>query len=398
MARQTDGEDGEEGGQCCRCRGGGVVGWGSMAGKGSHQGKRVEPGGSVAAADALVPAPVPAPVPQRTFWQHPFVLNVLPFTTSVLLHAGILLVGYATFQTVKTVSTVIREQIIIPDATLVEGAEVGGLPNPGLGADPNIVPDVKVDIQEQTQRLEKSTSIASGIGGEPASEGVIGVGAAKLGGGGLGKGDEAGRSPFGVPGGSGGLGPKSPFMGVSGNAYRIVYLVDGSGSMLSRRNIVIQALKESVDKLKPVQFFNVMFFHEGDFEALDRGQLLPASPVNKRKAFDFADQMETRDRTDPSRAIQLAMNMKPQLIYLLTDGFDDRVEDFAKKLRGQISALNKSREAHVNIIYIADESRFSDIGGVKNDAKRNEIVDELKAITQENGGRFKSINSNGDAN
>lgn len=360
-----------------------------MAADGSQRNERVEPGGIAATTDVVAP--------RRTFWQHPFVLNVLPFATSVLLHAGVLLVGYATYQAVKPFTTVIRDQIIIPDATLVEGAEVGGLPNPGLGADPNIVSDVKVDIQEQTQKLEKSTSIASGIG-DTAGEGVIGVGAAQLGGGGLGKGDEAGGSPFGVPGGSGGLGPKSPFMGVSGNAYRIVYLVDGSGSMLSRRNIVIQALKESVDKLKPVQFFNVMFFHEGDFEALDKGQLIPASPVNKRKAFDFADQMETRDRTDPSRAIQLAISMKPQLIYLLTDGFDDRVEDFAKKLRAQVNALNKSREVHVNIIYIADESRFSDIGGVKNDAKRNEIVNELKAITQDNGGRFKSINSNGDAN
>ncbi len=352
------------------------------------QGKQLEPVGVAGVAGAMVP--------QKTFWQHPFVLNVLPFVTSVLLHVGVLLVGFATYQTVRTVTTIIREQIIIPDATIVEGAEVGGVPNPGLGADPNIVSDMKMDTQEQTQTLEKRTSIASSIGGDSPGEGVIGVGSAKLGGGGLRAVDEAGRSPFGVPGGSGGLGPKSPFMGVSGNAYRIVYLVDGSGSMLPRRNIVIQALKESIDRLKPVQFFNVMFFHAGDFEALDKGQLIPASPVNKRKAFDFADEMETRDRTDPSRAILLAMSMKPQLVYLLTDGFDDVVEDFAKKLRAQFNALNKSRDVHVNIIYIADESRFTDIGGARNDAKRNEIVTELKAIAEENGGRFRSINSNGD--
>ncbi len=361
-----------------------------MAAQSFQQGKQLEPTGFGAAPEAAAP--------QRTFWQHPFVVNVLPFVTSVLLHAGVLLVGYATYQTVKTVSAVIREQIIIPDATIVEGAEVGGVPNPGLGADPNIVSDVKVDIQDQTQKLEKSTSIASNIGGDAASEGVIGVGAAKLGGGGLGKADEAARSPFGVPGGSGGLGPKSPFMGVSGNAYRIVYLVDASGSMMPRKTIVVQALKESVDKLKPVQFFNVVFFHYGDAEALDRGQLIPASPVNKRKAFDFADEMEARDQTDPSKAIALAMGMKPQLIYLLTDGFDKREDDFAKRLRAQFNALNKSRDVHVNIIYIADETQFATIGGVKDDAKRNEIISELRAITEENGGRFKSINSNGDAN
>ena len=44
---------------------------------------------------------------------------------SVLLHAGVLLVGYATFEVVRTVTTVQREQIIIPDAQIVEGGGGG---------------------------------------------------------------------------------------------------------------------------------------------------------------------------------------------------------------------------------------------------------------------------------
>lgn len=336
--------------------------------------------------------------PRKSFWQHPFVQNVLPFATSVVLHAGVLLLGYATYEAVKTVSTVIRDQIIIPDATIVEGAEVGGVPNPGLGTDPNIVSDMKVDIQEQTQKLtEKSASIASGLGGETASEGVIGVGASTVAlgrGTGAGAGD-AGATPFGVPGGSGGMGPKSPFMGVSGNAYRVVYLVDASGSMMPRKSLVVQALKESIDKLKPVQFFNVIFFHFGDVDPLDKAQLIPASPANKRKAFEFADEMQAEQQTDPSKAITLAMGMKPQLVYFLTDGFDSKADDFAKRLRAQFTNLNKGREVHVNIIYIADEQQFKELGGT-NDAKRSEIISELKAIAEENGGRFKAIDSNGD--
>ncbi len=333
--------------------------------------------------------------PQRSFLQHPFVQNVLPFATSLLLHAGIILLGFLTYKTIETVTTVVRDQIIIPDATLVEGAEVGGVPNPGLGGDPNIIADVAVDVQEQTQSLAESSSISVGAigGGDSVVDGVIGIGSgtAKLRAGGFGSGTgEGSGSPFGVPGGSGGMGPRSPFMGVSGNAYRIAYICDASGSMLQRRHVVIQALNESIDKLKPVQFFNVFFYHNGDFEVLDKNQLVPATPANKAKAYEFAREMETRDSTDPTRAIRSAMSMKPHLVYFLTDGFDERVDDFAKKLRAEFRSLNPSKEVLVNVIYIADSSRLKELGGV-NTAKREEIIAELRAIAEENGGRFRMV-------
>lgn len=270
------------------------------------------------------------------------------------------------------------------------------MPNPGFGTDPNIISDVQMEVQDQNQKVAESSSISVGaIGGDTSSEGIIGIGSgtAKLRAGGFGNGTGDGASsPFGVPGGSGGMGPRSPFMGVSGNAYRIVYICDASGSMLQRRHVVIQALNESIDKLKPVQFFNVFFYHNGDFEALDKGQLVAATPANKSKAYDFAREMETRDSTDPTRAIRSAMGMKPQLVYFLTDGFDERVDDFSKKLRAEFKNLNQSKEVHVNIIYIADTARFKELGGQMNTAKREEILAELRAIAEEdNGGRFKMV-------
>lgn len=337
---------------------------------------------------------VVAPVlPHLTFWQSPFVQNVLPFATSLLLHAGLILLGFLTYISIDKVTSVVREQIIIPDATIVEGAEVGGIPNPGLGTDPNIVSDVKVEFQEQPQATASSSISVGAIGGESVSDGVIGIGSgtASLRAGGFGAAGEAAASPFGVPGGSGGMGPRSPFMGVSGNAYRIVYICDASGSMLQRRHVVIQALNESIDKLKPVQFFNVFFYHNGDFEALDKGQLIAATPANKTRAYDFAREMEARDSTDPTRAIRSAMAMKPQLVYFLTDGFDERVDDFSKKLGTEFRTLNQSKEVHVNVIYIADADRFKVIGGKTDEAKREEILKELRAIADDNGGRFKVV-------
>src|SRR5690349_20515749 len=71
--------------------------------------------------------------PHLGFWRQPWVQNVLPFATSLALHLAFIALAWAGYKAVDKVITVVKEQIIIPDATIVEGAEVGGIPNPGLG-------------------------------------------------------------------------------------------------------------------------------------------------------------------------------------------------------------------------------------------------------------------------
>ena len=79
-----------------------------------------------------------------TFWQHPAVQNLLPFATSLAFHVGLIFLvalAWATHAIIN--SPAFREQLIIPDATIVEGAAVGGVPNPGLGSDPNLSASAK---------------------------------------------------------------------------------------------------------------------------------------------------------------------------------------------------------------------------------------------------------------
>src|SRR5947209_17713046 len=73
---------------------------------------------------------------QLSIWQHPFVQNVLPFITSLMFHAAVVVIGIATWQVVKVTQAKAKEQVIIPEATMSEGPE-GGIPHPGLGGDPN---------------------------------------------------------------------------------------------------------------------------------------------------------------------------------------------------------------------------------------------------------------------
>src|SRR5689334_15194235 len=74
---------------------------------------------------------------QKSFWQQPFVQNVLPFITSLVLHIGLIVFGYMMLKVGQAVVVALRqEQIIVPEAEMVANGPEGGIPHPGLGGDP----------------------------------------------------------------------------------------------------------------------------------------------------------------------------------------------------------------------------------------------------------------------
>src|SRR5262245_7148329 len=132
-------------------------------------------------------------LPPLTFWQQPFVQNVLPLLTSLALHLAIILIGVMTFKAYVASKTVQEEQVIVPDAAIVEG-DVGGIPNPGLGGDPNrpaasdLVPE---NTRSEGWNREPSKSLQAAVmggSGDTASDTIIGAGAGQS----LGKGKGTG--------------------------------------------------------------------------------------------------------------------------------------------------------------------------------------------------------------
>lgn len=325
--------------------------------------------------------------PQATIWQHPFVQNVLPFVTSFLLHAGIIILGIATAKAVQTVTQVVKEQIIIPDATIVEGAEVGGVPNPGLGADPNVTSDTQIDVQEVAPKADKDSKLKVELGGGEVSSGLIGRGvggstALNPGtGSGMGSGDAVG-SPFGVPGGAG-TGPKVGFMGASGNATRIVFLCDASGTMVVSFPMLRQELYRTLEKLQPIQFFNVIFFH-GNADGSSASEsiegfpssLVAATADNKSKAYAWIKGYGPEGSTDPFPAIEKAFAMKPQLLFVLTDGFDN-VSSY-EAVRAAFKKANADGQVKVNTILLQTTAD-------------PDLEDILKKIAEDNGGRYRAV-------
>jgi hypothetical protein len=339
--------------------------------------------------------------PHLGFWQDPVVQNYLPLGTSVAFHLILIIGGILSFKTYQKITQPMQEQVIIPEAAIVEGGEVGGIPNPGLGSDPNMAAAQNVDPNVSStdnwadKRSESlTTTLMNGGSSDDATDSVIGLGArggvtgtgAPGPGGAGGEGTEA-LAPFGVPGGGQGLGPKSPFMGISGNARKVVYICDASGSMIDKIETLKQELRKSVDVLKPIQGFNVIFFKEGAFKALSTSdQLLMANADAKRQAFEFIRSMYIGPSSDPIAAIDLAFKEKPDLIYLLTDGeFDNN-----KAVFDRIGTVNKDKRVKINTILLLPSRESADDS---QELKRAEK--DLKKIAVENGGTFKPVRVGG---
>ena len=345
-------------------------------------------------ADAM--AELVAANQQLSFAQKPMVQNVLPFVTSVAVHLGIVIIAWVLWDNRGVIQRVIEEQIIVPDAAIVEGADVGGIPNPGLGGDPTraAAQDITADTTASDSWADrKSEALQANLmgGGETEStaDTIIGVGAAgstsvqASGQGSGGASDGTGQiAPFGVPGGGGGIGPKANFVGISGNARRVVYVCDATGTMLGLKFKLLQKqLYKAIDILKPIQGFNVVFFKGGDSDAEWSNpfaeELVVANPQNKQKVRQFIETFQVVGKgTNPLPALRQAFAQKPQLVYFLTDGEFDNVVGYAQVL-AEVRKLNADKSVKVNTIAFmsADEK----------------AEQALQTMARENGGRFVKV-------
>jgi hypothetical protein len=347
-------------------------------------------------ADADAMAELVAANQQLSFAQKPMVQNVLPFVTSVAVHLGIVIIAWVLWDNRGVIQRVIEEQIIVPDAAIVEGADVGGIPNPGLGGDPTraAAQDITADTTASDSWADrKSEALQANLmgGGETEStaDTIIGVGAAgstsvqATGQGSGGASDGTGQiAPFGVPGGGGGIGPKANFVGISGNARRVVYVCDATGTMLGLKFKLLQKqLYKAIDILKPIQGFNVVFFKGGDSNAEWSNpfaeELVVANPQNKQRVRQFIDQFQVVGKgTNPLPALQAAFAQKPQLVYFLTDGEFNNVVGYEQVL-AEVRRLNADKSVKVNTIAFMSD-----------DPKAEEA---LQKMARENGGRFVKV-------
>lgn len=353
------------------------------------------PPGQPGAAQAQGEVP-PGELIPLTFMQQPWVQTVLPFLTSLALHAAIVitvvvvLFGVQTMQALKPV----EEQIVIPEAGMANEM-VGGVENPGIDGDPTR-PAAQDKYEENThpdgwapEAGESPIAEAAGGGEGDTSASLIGAGAGSFGRGssfGSGEGEGSGGgtgtgkgklAPFGAPGG-GIPGPRGKVFGNGGNARTIAFCCDSSGSMIDKFSSLKQELAKAVEGLRPVQQFSIVFFADGKVLSFENGNLVNATPENKRKANKWLDDLTTSGTSDPIPGLEVAFRGKPELMYILTDG------DFPNNdaVISKVAQLNGGKRTRINTI------AFSSTEG---DEQSESFIKFLTLLADQNGGKFKAV-------
>lgn len=328
-------------------------------------------------------------VPGVSFWQNRHVQTILPFATSLLFHVAIISTGALVWKIVPTIRSVTMDQIVIPDTELVENADNGGVPNPGISGDPTRAAaqneDESVSSSPDWANKKSDTLTANLVSGSAdVQQNITPIGSGANVGGAIsgldtrGVGEASGNlSPFGPAGGGAGQG-KGMFGIPGGNVKSVVYVSDASGSMLGTMQLLLtNELKNAIDRLRVSQAFNVIFFRDNEPGLIQKHELLVASPANKQKAYEFLEKFQIGGQTNPIPALEAAflMKPKPELIFLLTDGRLDEPE----KVVATINRLNADRKVRINTILFVDR-----------------VVDEdesktLEEIANTNGGKFKLV-------
>lgn len=112
------------------------------------------------------------------------------------------------------------------------------------------------------------------------------------------------------------------FAGLTGtNARRIVFIVDASGSMIGTLQIVLDELARSIDSLSPEQSFGIVFFQQNAAVIVPpQDRLVPATAEGKVQALGWMrENVIPRGRSNPLAAIQHAMRLRPDVIFMLSN-------------------------------------------------------------------------------
>jgi hypothetical protein len=321
------------------------------------------------------------PIVPLSFWRRRWVQNTLPWVTSLSIHVALFVLLLLTYKAAGSFFKVIQEQIIIPDASLAPDA--GGIPNPGLGneRDRQARQDADTVVNESNGFSQVKNNLTDALVNTPTGSasdqspvlpGTPGAGVVNTATGAL--------AQFGNPGG-GQTGPHGRLFGHGGNAMKIVFVCDASGSMMTKMDLLKLELQKSVQQLQPVQAFDVFFFQESAKGYVSLApDMLMATAANKKKLYDFLQDVVGQGNTHVIPALTAVFNLptKPDLVYLLTDGlFEDET---GPVVISAIEKLNVDKKVKINTILLLGERKELD------DEEMKEAQAVMEKIRKENGG------------
>ncbi len=268
-----------------------------------------------------------------------------PWLTSLLVHAGLVVLGFLATWTVIAVRDEPPAPVIVADfesmtyAPLAELAEAPALADepmelPVLEPPPEPAPPAPAD---DLPALDLLAPGAAPTVAPPATVTAPTPVATRLG---------------------------ADFVGLStSNATRIVYVIDASGSMIRTLPIVLDELRRSLERLDPVQSFAIVFF-QGERAVRVRGarRLAPARPDEIDAHLAWIDEhVVPEGRSNPLAAMRAAIELEPDVVFLLSENItgSGEFEIDADELLARLDVMNPAdadgrRPVTINCIQFLD--------------------------------------------
>lgn len=324
-------------------------------------------------APGAAPSPVDAQVeeedPTAGDEAYDMMMSLMPWGVSFLLHVGlvILMIFIVWSAAIKNE----EEKIIVPSAVLSKK------PGTPLRQKTTRRPS-KTRRTAARRAVSRSPSQTQSDIAAPAKGQMKIIGA--LGGGG-GK-----PSAFAAVSG-GGASFETQFFGLGGNARKIIYIVDASGSLIDTFPFVIMELKRSISELKDAQSFTVIFFQGEDHIEVPPPRLKKATSENKLKVIEWVDpaggNVIPTGLSNPVKAITRALQYQPELIFLLSDNItgQGRYEVDQKQLLARIEHANSRSRTVINTIQFLYPDRLTQWG----------LKPTLEEIAEQHKGQYTYI-------
>lgn len=168
--------------------------------------------------------------------------------------------------------------------------------------------------------------------------------------------------------------------GIEAEGAKFVYVFDRSASMsIARGKPLAAAKRELITSLTPlerVHQFYLLFYNQETraFQpGADSGKLIFATDSNKAAAERFINGIQPEGATDHYVALSLALKMRPDVIFLLTDG--DAKDDLSEAELAQLAKQNAAATKIHVIQFTADLPTGAN----------------LRTLAKDNQGEFKTV-------
>jgi hypothetical protein len=293
-------------------------------------------------------------------------LDLAPWAISALTHVALVLL--AIWMVWWSITKTVDEEIIIPSTNLSE--------KPGAPLSMKTMKKMKRSSSKRRSVTKVQTKTVSNVISKIKTTtrliGVAGAAAGK-------------SSPFGAAMGSDGPFASSLY-GSGGNARRIAYVIDASGSLIDSLPFVVMELKRSINSLSEGQSFTVIFFMGGVAKEVPPFGLQKAVPTIKLSSMKWIDpssgHVVPHGKTNPLEAVKKALRYRPQLLYILSDNITGRGQ-FELDQATILESVRKSNVGNtkINTIQFLYPDPLTKIG----------MQPTLKKISEDSGGIYKFV-------